>query len=369
MGAIPMGKHSAAVGGCGGPLGRGCLTSMAAAAAVVGLTSATALHISAPARGSGGTVLTLEGGIVGAQDLVHFTPLQLGGRLCAPPQRCRPVDYPALPGEEFNQQGADILATAISAATADGEPVTLFGHSQGGQVIHVLLRRWAADPGAAPDPDLVSWVSIGNPENPMGGSARKPGFPSQTPYRGTEVIRQYDGWADWPSDTGNLLAVANAVVGALMAHPNYFRVDLDDPANVSHIPANPDGTPGAVTYMWVPTPVLPLIAGSGVLAPALDSMLRPIVEAGYDRPVDLGAGQDPDAGNPGTGRPPGRGDRRTGLQPSVVARQTPAATPRPAPAAAATIIAGEYDSRSASAGPQRPRNHITGSQRRGWGGR
>ncbi|MBU3752247.1 MAG: PE-PPE domain-containing protein, partial [Mycobacterium sp.] len=280
-----------------------------------GLTATTALHTTATARGSESTVLTLEGGIVGAQNLVRFTPLQLSGKLCQPPNRCRPVDYPALPGEEFNQQGADILAEAIAAATAGGEPVTLFGHSQGGQVIHVLLRRWAADPDTAPHPDLVSWVSIGNPENPMGGTARKPGFPADTPYRGTEVIRQYDGWADWPSAKGNLLAAANAAVGALMAHPNYFRVDLDDPANVRHTPANADGTPGAVTYVWVPTPLLPLVAGAGILAPALDSMLRPIVEAGYDRPVDLGTGEDPDPGqNPGTGRPAGPDDRRTARQ-------------------------------------------------------
>ncbi len=349
----------------------GSQRSLAAATVTVGLI-VTAGHTAGPSWGSAGTgrtVLTLEGGLVGVQDLLRFTPLQLGGKLCAPPNRCEPVDYPALPGEEFNQDGADILAEAISASTAGGEPITLFGHSQGGQLIHVLLRRWADDPGSAPDPDLVSWVSIGNPENPMGGTARKPGFPSDTPYRGTEVIRQYDGWADWPSKPGNLLAMANAAVGALMAHPNYIKVDLDDPANVRYTPAGPDGSPGAVTYVWAPTPVLPIVAGAGLLAPELDRMLRPIVEAGYDRPVDLGTG------DPGAGRRPDPRPRRTGVKPAALGRNVAPGSSRPGSAAATTaaaeVIAEVKDSAPAAISPERPSTQrpSLGPERRGSRGR
>jgi len=241
------------------------------------------------------TVLTLEGGLVGVQHLVHFTPWQLQGALCKSPNVCHPVDYLALPGDAFNEKGADLLQRAVAALPADGGPVTLFGHSEGGQVIYAALRHWAADPSTAPDPSRVSWVSIGNPENPFGGVVGKlglkstPRLPTDTAYSGIEVIRQYDGWADFPSDPRNLLAVANAVVGALTVHPLYNNVNLDDPNNVRYTPDKPDGTPGNVTYVFVPNPKLPLIAGTGLLEPALDKILRPIIEAGYNRPGGAGA--------------------------------------------------------------------------------
>ena len=240
------------------------------------------------------TVLTLEGGLVGVQHLVHFTPWQLQGSLCKSPNTCQPVDYLALPGDIYNEKGAVLLQQAIAALPADGGPVTLFGHSEGGQVIYAALRHWAADPSTAPDPSRVSWVSIGNPENPFGGVVEKlglkstPRLPADTAYQGIEVIRQYDGWADFPSDRTNLLAVANAIVGALTIHPLYNNVNIDDPNNVRYTPDQPDGTPGNVTYVFVPTAKLPLIANTGLLEPMLDKALRPIIEAGYNRPGGAG---------------------------------------------------------------------------------
>ena len=271
----------------------GTATAQAEVTASYALTAATQTPAtqSAPA-----TVLTLEGGLVGVQHIFHFTPFQLQGALCASPNACQPVDYLALPGDVFNELGADRLQQAVDALPSGGGPVTLFGHSQGGQVIYAALRRWAAEPSTAPDPSRVSWVSIGNPENPYGGVVEKlglkpaPRLPADTAYQGIEVIRQYDGWADWPSDRSNLLAVANAVVGALTVHPRYNNVNLDDPNNVRYTPDKPDGTPGNVTYVWVPNPRLPIIAGTGPLEPFLDSILRPIIEAGYDRPGGAGSG-------------------------------------------------------------------------------
>jgi hypothetical protein len=241
--------------------------------------------------GLASTVLTFEGGLVGIQPFLHFTPLQLRGDLCAAPSTCQPVNYPAWPlGQRFNELGADRLIAAVDAT--DG-PVTLLGHSQGGQVIYAALRRWAADPATAPDPDRVSWVSIGNPENNVGG--RMPtALPADSPYPGTEVIRQYDGWADWPTDTSNLVAVLNAAVGMSTTHVfGYFDVDLDDPNNIRYTPDTAGGIPGKITYVFVPSPMLPLVSMTGLLAPllnpVLDPILRPIVEAGYQRPFELQA--------------------------------------------------------------------------------
>lgn len=234
------------------------------------------------------TVLTLEGGLVGLQNVLRFTQLQLRGDLCDKPNTCKPVNYFAMPlGQFFNDQGAVKLNQAIGALPDDGAPVILYGHSQGGQVIYSALRGWAAKPATAPDPSRVSWVSIGNPENTFGGKDPDP-IPADSPYQGTEVIRQYDGWADWPTDQRNLLAVLNAVIGMNTVHPFYFNVDLNDPKNLRYVEGN-------VTYVFVPNPVLPLVqAAAGPLAPllnpVLDPILRPMVEAGYQRPVGANPG-------------------------------------------------------------------------------
>lgn len=257
------------------------------------LSGAGGYSLTALSRDLASTVLTLEPGIVGIQDFYRFTPRTLRGSFCAAPNSCQAVDYDTLPGDNYNEEGADKLLEAVRNLPADGKPVVLMGYSQGAQVIYSALRRWQAKPTSAPDPSRVSWLSIGNPDNPIGGVRNSFGNaqprPAETPYAGTEVIRQYDGWADWPDDPSNLLAVFNAVVGMTTVHSNYFDVDINDPANVRYTPDLADGSPGNVTYVWVPNPVLPMVAGLGPLAPTLDSWLRPTVEAGYHRPVQIPA--------------------------------------------------------------------------------
>ena len=238
-------------------------------------------------------VLTLEGGLVGLQSTFRFTREQLRGELCQSPNTCQPVDYPALPADVNNALGADAVESAIKDLPSN-EPIILFGHSQGGQVIYDALRRWDNNPNFAPDPDRVTWVSIGNPENPYGGITSKfglsqpqPRVPANTQYEGIEVIRQYDGWADAPDNPFNLLAVLNAVVGSQTYHLDYRNVDINDPNNVRFTPDKTDGTPGNITYVYVPAEVIPLVKDAGVLAPILDRWLRPTIEAGYERPVKI----------------------------------------------------------------------------------
>jgi hypothetical protein len=264
-------------------LAAACVSATVAAGVTAGQSAASvSLHTSAYSlaaftQPAPATVLTLEGGLVGLIPGLRITQSQLRGDLCAAPNTCRPVDYSAIPlGPMFNDQGAVPLNAAIAADT----PTVLYGHSQGGQVIYSALRGWAAAPSTAPDPAQVSWVSIGNPENTFGGQSPNP-IPVESPYRGTEVIRQYDGWADWPTDTTNTLAVLNAVVGMQTVHPDYFTVDVDDPDNLRHVEGN-------VTYVFVPNKTLPLVQLAGPLAPlinpVLDPILRPMVESGYSRP-------------------------------------------------------------------------------------
>jgi hypothetical protein len=266
-----------------------CATLLAGSPADPGPARAST-EVRLAAASQGATVLTLEGGLIGIQHIVHFTPRQLQGSLCATPNVCTPVDYPAWPlGQYFNDQGADRLIDAINAQPVDGPPVVAFGHSQGGQVIYTAVRRWLADPATAPDPSTVSWVSIGNPENAFGGVKKQDGLAPDTAYQGIEVIKEYDGWADAPSGPFNLLSWLNGQVGKSTTHVwGYFDVDLNSPNNTYYRPTDVNGNPGNITYVFVPNDTLPLVEMTGILAPLLnpilDPILRPIVDAGYSRP-------------------------------------------------------------------------------------
>ncbi len=259
--------------------------------------------VAGSATGSAATVLTLEGGIVGMQPFFHFVPQNFGGEFCTGSYTCRPVDYFAFPAGPFTQRGGELVSeeiTAIHASDPD-EDVVLMGHSQGGQVIYSALRDWSSGALPAPDPDHVTWISSGNPENKYGGTmggigyTNGEGLPADLDYDGIEVIRQYDGWADEPDDAGNMLAVINAYIGRQTLHTNYEDVDLHDPRNVTKTEyycdtgvASCDATnaKSTVTYVWVPTETLPLVAWTGPFAPALDNMLRPMVDKAYTgRPV------------------------------------------------------------------------------------
>ncbi len=264
-----------------------------AAAAPIGMAT---LLIAGSATGAAATVLTLEGGLVGLQPFFHFTPENLQGDLCKAPNTCTPLNYFALPVGPATQQGGQLVSDRIADIHAEDseEDVVLFGHSQGGQVIYSALRDWSTGALPAPDPEHVTWVSTGNPENKYGGTmggigyTNGEGLPADLDYDGMEVIRQYDGWADEPDDAGNLLAVINAYIGRQTLHTAYEDVDVDDPRNVTKTEYYCDvgvcsetNHKSKVTYVWVPTDTLPLVAWTGPFAPALDNMLRPIVDKAY----------------------------------------------------------------------------------------
>jgi hypothetical protein len=266
-----------------------------AAASPIGVAT---ILVAGSATGAAATVLTLEGGIVGMQPWFHFTPQNLRGEYCTGSYSCRPVDYFAFPTGPFTQRGGELVSDEIAGIHADNndEDIVLLGHSQGGQVIYSALRDWSSGALPAPDPEHVTWVSTGNPENKYGGTmggigyTNGEGLPADLDYDGIEVIRQYDGWADEPDDAGNILAVINAYIGRQTLHTAYEDVNLHDPKNVTKTEyycdegvASCDATnaKSKVTYVWVPTETLPLVAWTGPFAPALDNMLRPIVDKAY----------------------------------------------------------------------------------------
>jgi pimeloyl-ACP methyl ester carboxylesterase len=119
------------------------------------------------------------------------------------------------------QQGTNMLNAYITTGTP---PMVVFGHSLGAVVGSYWLANYAQDSGI--DPDDLSFVFIGNSVHKYGGALGPESgaewqdwfgdgvtAPDDTPYTVTDIARQYDGWADWPTNadaTLNVTAVFNA---------------------------------------------------------------------------------------------------------------------------------------------------------------
>ena len=176
-----------------------------------------------------------------------------------------------------------IGAFALDAAfRSDGDKnVVVLGYSQGGQVAAFWLRNLSQNASSYAPPSTTSFLLVGNPENTY-SPPWLPKTPTDTGYQVTELWRQYDGWADWPTHF-NLIAYANAIAGMLYVHPfAYVDADPDDPNNVRW-------TDGNTTYVMIPSHDLPLLQplrfiGLGFVADALNDPLKKIVDSAYDHP-------------------------------------------------------------------------------------
>ena len=181
--------------------------------------------------------------------------------------------------------------------------MVVFGHSLGAVVGSYWLANYAED--TTVEPDDLSFVFIGNSVHKYGGALGPESgdewqnwfgegvtAPDDTPYTVTDIARQYDGWADWPTNALlNFDAQFNAEAGQNLVHPNYGAVNPSPtaPGNVSYTP-EVSGSPGNITYIYSQTVPVPIL-GTQWIAPIqqLDQLIRPTIEEGYARPVEIPA--------------------------------------------------------------------------------
>jgi hypothetical protein len=219
--------------------------------------------------------------------------------------------FPISTGGFFDPTANQSIAAGLTALRTDtaGDPApVVFGYSQGAVVASQYKRSLNNQYGAETNApaSVPTYVLIGNPDRPNGGLyQRLPGlyipfldltFDGATPTQSVgaapgqittyDIARQYDGFADFPSNPLNLIAVANAVAGVIYIHTGYQDVDTSDAVLQDRY--------GDTAYYLIPTDRLPLLqplAQLGVPDPilaALDAPLRVLVEAGYDRAISPG---------------------------------------------------------------------------------
>lgn len=208
----------------------------------------------------------------------------------------------------------------ISELAASPDPIIVYGHSVGAQVINKWMRDKApTGPARGIDPARVSFVKAANPEHKYNGHDNAAtgyalyggnGFPTGLPYKQIEFSRQYDFYGDYPNDTNNPMAWENVNgspsllysptltprglpigPGFFNVHIDYFNVSVGDPNNVRW----QDPTDTNVTYVWSITYPAPSV--NPVYTPdqkrKRDNLIRPAIETGYTRPASLARPEDP----------------------------------------------------------------------------
>lgn len=198
---------------------------------------------------------------------------------------------PAVEAVRRGAQALDDMLVAHFADSPDADDVLVYGVSMGSQVACKWLREWG--PTSAVPADKVSFLLLANPEQPFHGIYRADpalvtfmrlpdyggvGVPVNTPFAVTDLCRQYDGMADFPNLPAarvDSLAIRNALLGLVLIHNNYFRVDLRGADNVRV-------NQGNITYVFSPTRVPP-VCGLSALVPSRLRRRRRMVENSYDR--------------------------------------------------------------------------------------
>ncbi|WP_233428607.1 PE-PPE domain-containing protein [Mycolicibacter heraklionensis] len=224
---------------------------------------------------------------------------------------CQPLPVPQLNFGDSLAEGVANLEAAIRPQLEAGDEVTVFGYSQSSVIATLAMHSLLANaPGGDYDPDNLHFVLIGAPNSPIGGMLSRLHFPDgfdgtmqhipflnipvgidstpTVPFATDVYATEYDGWAVFPQDPTNLLAVINAIMGIPAVHNSYFNDNL---ANAIEL-----GTIGNANYFMLPEqlPILGPLYGLGDIgkfaADAVAPILKTFIDWSYGNP---GA---PDAG-------------------------------------------------------------------------
>ncbi|MGH3562276.1 MAG: PE-PPE domain-containing protein, partial [Mycobacterium sp.] len=169
-----------------------------------------------------------------------------------------------------------------------------------------------------PGADQLSFVLLGDPNNPDGGMLSRfdvPGLPAptipslgvtfngatpaETPWDTAIYTTEYDGFADFPKYPINLLADLNALAGILTVHGAQYYLTDAPLATAIRLPVSADYD-GDTTYWMIPTEQLPLTELIAMI-PVVGQPLADLLEPDLRVLVNLGYGSDPDVGWSTTG--------------------------------------------------------------------
>ncbi|MGB9303174.1 MAG: PE-PPE domain-containing protein [Mycobacterium sp.] len=236
------------------------------------------------------------------------------------------ASLPFISGMTMDQSivlGQTILNNAI-LAQPPGSQTLVVGFSQSATIATLEMRALGAlPPGLRPSPADLSFMLLGNPDNPSGGLFERFTFnipfegvstygatPTDTPHPTTIYSAQYDPIAHFPQYPINILADLNAIAGSAYVHPYYWHFTAEQVQNAVPLATSPGyyDNGGVTHYYMLATPNLPLldpVRGLPFVGKPLADLLQPdltvLVNLGYNpngyadvpTPAQLSPGVDP----------------------------------------------------------------------------
>lgn len=284
-----------------------------------GVLALASMLTAAAAFGTDETALIMGGSGIPIPPPIYITDVNDSYLQCYPPV-CTPQGlftpeglYPMtgvkqLPFDTSVAQGVTILNDTLQRQLATGTDVTVFGWSQSSTVSSLEMANIVnGSAGIHPDPGQLSFVLVGDPNNPNGGMFERfdliPGvspsmlgttFSGATPvteYPTTIYTGEYDAVGDYPRYPLNLLSDLNAMMGFVFVHTQYPTLTPDQLATAVPVPTSL-GYDGATTYYMIPTENLPLLdplRSIPVVGPVMADLLQPdlkvLVNLGYGDPA------------------------------------------------------------------------------------
>lgn len=227
--------------------------------------------------------------------------------LTTPEQFCPFVCLPDQPPLNFGESldaGVAALHQSILPQLLAGDNVTVFGYSQSAAIATIEMNALIANAGSDGYPGMdalgnLHFVLIGDPNNPSGGILDRFQFPdgqhmpfvniplslaaTPTEHISSDIYTgEYDGWANFPQDPTNLLAVINALIGILTVHPYYPLYSAEQLASAVNV-----GTIGDADFYMIPQnlPILQFMFNGGTAGQFFGDFFSPwarlVINWGY----------------------------------------------------------------------------------------
>jgi PE-PPE domain len=214
---------------------------------------------------------------------------------------------------------SDIESQIAAGGVSPENPVVIFGYSQSSDASSQIMSELAQQ--GVPSDD-VHFVLVGDPQNPNGGfvntfdfpagntsafTAFDQGFAPATPsdlYPTDIYTLEYDGFADFPHYTTNLLSDLNAMLGFFFEHFTYLDLTPAEINSAILLPGSEALTgEGLTDYYIIPNDNLPILEPL-LLIPGIGQPLYDLLEPDTQILVNLGYGSITEGWNQGPANVP-----------------------------------------------------------------
>jgi hypothetical protein len=217
-------------------------------------------------------------------------------------------------GQDQQIMVSDIENQIAAGGVSPENPVVVFGYSQSSDAASLTMQQLQA---AGVPSDDVHFVLVGDPQNPNGGNLDTFDFPAgntsafsapdipfepATPsdlYPTDIYTLEYDGFADFPHYTTNLLSDLNALLGLFFVHTTYLDITPQEISSAILLPGSEALTgEGLTDYYMIPNDDLPILEPL-LLIPGIGQPLYDLLKPDTQILVNLGYGSITEGWNQG----------------------------------------------------------------------